>query len=369
MHDTAMLTGQAFFRVYGDRFGPGRKILDVGSRDVNGTLRPVAGSGAEYVGVDLEAGPGVDLVLEDPNRLPYPDASFDLVISTSCLEHDPLFWLTFDEMARVTRPGGFLYISAPVQGPVHRHPVDCWRFYPDAGLALAAWAVRCGHPLILVESFHLPPRNDVWIDFVAVFERGGTVVERRLGDLFPEAGERRLEGAPELRETMLGASTGEGRAIPWQFAEGPSAPGEAAAELGEARWPSVEDIPTQAAIVGAVEGIEPSRVHGWALSTEDRGDKLLVEVFVRGRLRGSTWASLAHLHARNGEAEHAFLVRFLRPLSDAELRQVEVYAISISGERALLGRRMPAAYAPRPAATGAAAAAASGRREAVEFAS
>lgn len=199
MHDTARLTGEAFLRLYGTQLGPGRRILEVGSRDVNGTLRPYAGNDVEYVGVDVEPGPGVDVVLEDPYQLPFPDASFDLVLSTSCFEHDPLFWLSFDEMARVARIGGFLYVSAPVQGEVHRYPVDCWRFYPDAGIALVVWAGRCGHPLRLVESFQLPPRADQWVDFVAVFERCRAVAEVRLSDLFPEAQER-VSGALDLKE-------------------------------------------------------------------------------------------------------------------------------------------------------------------------
>jgi hypothetical protein len=35
-----------------------RTILDVGARNVNGTLRTVAPAAAEYIGIDLEAGPG-----------------------------------------------------------------------------------------------------------------------------------------------------------------------------------------------------------------------------------------------------------------------------------------------------------------------
>jgi hypothetical protein len=100
MHDTAFKTGEGFFRCYGHE---GCKILDVGSMNVNGTLREFAPKGSEYVGVDLTAGPGVDVVLTKPGYLPFPRDSFDLVISTSSLEHDPMFWLTFSEMCCVAK--------------------------------------------------------------------------------------------------------------------------------------------------------------------------------------------------------------------------------------------------------------------------
>jgi SAM-dependent methyltransferase len=179
LHDTAALTGNAFFRCYGDPLHQERlnmgavlsnvTVLDVGSLDVNGSLRVFANPAWYYLGVDQVTGPGVEDVLEDPHHLPYIDDFFDLVVSTSCLEHDPMFWLTFAEMARVVLPGGFIYISAPANGPYHGHPGDCWRFYADAPKALADWATHCGHTLELLEAFMMPPISDVWIDCVAVF--------------------------------------------------------------------------------------------------------------------------------------------------------------------------------------------------------
>lgn len=170
MHDTARLTGQAFFEVYGRPTG---RVLNVGSRDVNGTLREFVPSGMDYCGCDVESGPNVTVVLDDPYRFPFAHEEFDLVVSTSCLEHDEFFWVTFVEMIRVLKPGGFLYASAPTGGVVHRHPVDCWRFYPDAGIALERWAAREGYRLTLVELFILPPGPEGWVDFVAVWRKDG----------------------------------------------------------------------------------------------------------------------------------------------------------------------------------------------------
>jgi len=181
------LTAQAFFSVYAEYPGEGLRILEIGSMNVNGAMRDHAPPEAEYLGVDLEAGPGVDQVIDSTGSLPSLDEAFDLVVSSSCLEHDELFWVTFGEMCRVVKAGGFIYVSAPANGSVHRHPVDCWRFYPDAGLALARWGRRLGHSIDLVESFLLPPRQDQWIDFVAVFAKGQSAPRKRIAWRFRAA--------------------------------------------------------------------------------------------------------------------------------------------------------------------------------------
>lgn len=189
MHDTAMEIGCLFFALYG---APGQRILDLGARDVNGSLRTGAPAGATYVGVDLEPGPGVDVVLEDAYHLPFARSEFDLVVSSSCFEHDPMFWLTFLELVRVTKPGGYLYISAPSNGNYHCYPTDNWRFYPDAGLSLEAWTRRRRLKVRLVESFIAARRRDVWNDCVMVFCRGEEKADRpRIVD--------RLKGATNVR--------------------------------------------------------------------------------------------------------------------------------------------------------------------------
>ena len=169
MHDTAYEIGRTFLEVYwSERF---HRILEIGSRNVNGTLRDFCPANADYVGVDLEPGTNVDIVLQEAGSLPFDDATFDIVLSTSCFEHDPMFWVTFASMGRVLKPGGFIYINTPSNGRYHAYPYDNWRFYPDAGLALEAWAAKQGLGLTLVESFTARQKRDVWNDFVMVFAK------------------------------------------------------------------------------------------------------------------------------------------------------------------------------------------------------
>lgn len=122
--------------------GRPRSVLDVGSCDVNGCYRPLFPPPRfAYTGLDMEAGPNVDIV---PSR-PYcwdmlADDAYDVIISGQAFEHMEFFWLTMAEMARVLRPGGLLCVIAPRGFPRHRYPVDCYRFDADGMVALARWA-------------------------------------------------------------------------------------------------------------------------------------------------------------------------------------------------------------------------------------
>ena len=188
MHDTALEIGRHFFKIYLAK--PRALILDIGAQNVNGSLRDCAPQDSTYIGVDLIAGEGVDIVLKDTYSFPFDHEHFDAVVSTSCFEHDQMFWLTFLEAVRVTKTGGYIYLNAPSNGPYHCYPTDNWRFYPDASLALLAWARRNGLELTLMESFIAARKHDVWNDWVAVFRKAAvfeTMVLGRIVDYLADA--------------------------------------------------------------------------------------------------------------------------------------------------------------------------------------
>ena len=164
MHASASALGKLFF----DTYSFTGTVLDIGSTDVNGSLRPFYKN--KYIGIDFSPGTGVDTVLEDPYKLPFADGEADAVVSSSCFEHSEMFWLVFLEILRVLKPEGVFYLNAPSNGTFHRYPVDCWRFYPDAGNALVTWARRNGYDPMLLESFTAAQTvMEEWNDFVAVF--------------------------------------------------------------------------------------------------------------------------------------------------------------------------------------------------------
>jgi SAM-dependent methyltransferase len=97
----------------------GARVLEIGSYDVNGSLRGLFATAAEYTGVDLKEGPGVDLVAFG-HEIDAPDGSYDVTLSGECFEHDPHWQDTFVNMARMTRPGGLVAFSCASRGrPEH----------------------------------------------------------------------------------------------------------------------------------------------------------------------------------------------------------------------------------------------------------
>jgi hypothetical protein len=142
MHQSSMAAMEGFVATHLAPFrGKPLRILDVGSLDVNGTYRPLFDDPHwHYTGLDLEAGPGADVVIESPYSWRSMKArSFDVVVSGQAFEHIEFPWITILEITRLLVDGGLVCIIVPSGGHEHRYPLDCWRFYPDGAQALARW--------------------------------------------------------------------------------------------------------------------------------------------------------------------------------------------------------------------------------------
>lgn len=95
----------------------GARVLDLGCGP--GYFgRALARAGALVTGVDLDesglAGPVAGAPpagVADARRLPFASATFDGVFCSNMLEHTPDPGAVFDEIARVTRPDGWAWVS------------------------------------------------------------------------------------------------------------------------------------------------------------------------------------------------------------------------------------------------------------------
>lgn len=111
----------------------GKRVLEVGSRYVNGSVRPFVERflhPREYIGIDVEPGRYVDLILPAEKMLGYFGSdAFDVVISTEVLEHIWDWKKVISNMKNVVNPGRFMYITTrSINFPLHGYPYDFWRF-------------------------------------------------------------------------------------------------------------------------------------------------------------------------------------------------------------------------------------------------
>jgi hypothetical protein len=108
----AQLEFVSFVREKFPQYFANRRVLEVGSLDLNGSIRPFFKNCA-YLGVDLGIGAGVDLVAKG-EELVFPDNSFDVVASCECFEHNPEWVKTFNNMTRMGC--GLVFFSCATTG-------------------------------------------------------------------------------------------------------------------------------------------------------------------------------------------------------------------------------------------------------------
>ncbi|MFE6037778.1 methyltransferase domain-containing protein [Streptomyces sp. NPDC056452] len=143
------------------------RVVDLGSRISGKQTRThrglLAGHDIDYFGVDVLDGPNVDAVMRRPYRIPAKSRSADVVLSGQAFEHIPFFWVSMLEIARVLKPGGYAFITAPSRGHAH-DAQDCWRYYPDGFRAMAAHS-----RLELCEAYtDFPPTKGIWHDYGSI---------------------------------------------------------------------------------------------------------------------------------------------------------------------------------------------------------
>jgi SAM-dependent methyltransferase len=114
----------------------GATLLDVGGGP--GYFRDeFVRAGASYFSVDVDShdvtGAYAHRVVGSGMQLPFRSAAFDVAYSSNVLEHVPDPWRMADEMLRVVRPGGVVFISYTVWfGPWGGHETAPWHFLGGA---------------------------------------------------------------------------------------------------------------------------------------------------------------------------------------------------------------------------------------------
>ena len=132
-HDALLLdAGAGFGRHAFEAARQGARVvaLDYAADEVTGTRATFA---AMAVAGEIDASRCAGVLRGDATALPFPDATFDAVVTSEVLEHIPDDVGALAELARVLKPGGVLAATVPTSWPER----VCWRLSDEYHAPLA----------------------------------------------------------------------------------------------------------------------------------------------------------------------------------------------------------------------------------------
>ena len=184
----------------------GQRVLDVGGGP-GYFAEAFRAAGATYNSLDADLGelsgrgdPQPGTVLGSGMQLPFRDGSFDVTYSSNVLEHVNLPWTMADEMVRVTKPGGLVFLSYTLWwGPWGGHETAPWHFL-GGHRAAGRYERKHGHPPKNVFGTSLFPVTAAgglrWVD-----HQTGAVVVAKLPRYLPRGAWWVLR-VPGIREVL-----------------------------------------------------------------------------------------------------------------------------------------------------------------------
>lgn len=123
----------------------GNDVLEIASRVVTGADFGHLFEKANYTGFDIYDGPNVDVVGDAHHLSSYFDKKFDLIFSSAVFEHLAMPWIAANEIIKLLKPGGYVFIETHYCYGSHQRP---WHFFQFSEQALKilfpdAHGIRC----------------------------------------------------------------------------------------------------------------------------------------------------------------------------------------------------------------------------------
>jgi len=98
------------------------EVLDIGGRNVNGSVKDLFPNATRYVAVDIREGDGVDVVADAATWV--PDREYDVVVSTETFEHTPVWPEICVTAFKAMKAGGRLILTMAGPGRGEHSAID-----------------------------------------------------------------------------------------------------------------------------------------------------------------------------------------------------------------------------------------------------
>lgn len=148
--------------------GRALRVLNVGAGgEIAARLRALRQ--VDMIQIDIDPARAPDIVADVCDLSMMAEGSFDAVFMLEVLEHVKTPQAALDEIRRILKPGGVLFLSTPFIFPIHDEPHDFYR-YTKYGLA---------HLLSAFREVKIAERNDFVGAIMVLFARAMIGKDRR----------------------------------------------------------------------------------------------------------------------------------------------------------------------------------------------
>lgn len=125
---------RAYIERHADKLGD--DVLEIGSRMTNDRCWWIVNrdlARGQWLGVDMQPGPGVDRVVDMHDFPAEWQGRFSGALCSEVLEHVAHPWIALTNLRKIIRPGGWVVITTLTSFPIHGFPDDYYR-YTTSGL-------------------------------------------------------------------------------------------------------------------------------------------------------------------------------------------------------------------------------------------
>jgi SAM-dependent methyltransferase len=143
-------------------------MLDIAPQDYNGAKEFFKSTKIETLDIDPHSGCNYIADICMNNEFLISENKFDYILCTEVLEHTLRPFDAANELLRILKPDGLVFVTVPFNFRIHGPLPDCWRF-TEHGLR----SIFSDFKIIALNSVETPDRNLMPIHYSLIAQKNG----------------------------------------------------------------------------------------------------------------------------------------------------------------------------------------------------